>query len=221
MSNSSFEEILTNEGRLIYSNVSDSMLPLIRQGRDLVEIERVSGRLKRYGRHFSDEDFYVYMIAHEYKHYSGGGTGLRSLLDTYVYLKAKGETLDRTYIAGELDKLGIAGFEAQNRSLAMHLFGGEKLTGQDEEMLEYILSSGTYGTVRNSVKNSIKRYGSGRFGKLRYVMSRLFLPMNTVRATFPLFAKYPILLPFLPLYRVFRGLTSREGRLRAELKALA
>ena len=27
------------------------------------------------------------MIVHEYKHYSGGGTGLRSLLDTYVYLR--------------------------------------------------------------------------------------------------------------------------------------
>ena len=29
------------------------------------------------GYHFSDEDFYIFMIAHEYKHYTGGGTGLR------------------------------------------------------------------------------------------------------------------------------------------------
>ena len=48
MSNSSIEEILADEGRLAYSNVGDSMLPLIRQGRDLVVIERVSGRLKKY-----------------------------------------------------------------------------------------------------------------------------------------------------------------------------
>ncbi len=48
MSNSSIEEILADEGRLVYSNVGDSMLPLIRQGRDLVVIERVSGRLKKY-----------------------------------------------------------------------------------------------------------------------------------------------------------------------------
>ena len=41
---------------------------------------------KNYGYHFSPEDFYIYMIAHEYKHYISGGTGLRSLLDTYVYL---------------------------------------------------------------------------------------------------------------------------------------
>ena len=48
MNNSSFEEILEKEGRLVYYNVGDSMLPLIRQGRDLVVIERTSGRLKKY-----------------------------------------------------------------------------------------------------------------------------------------------------------------------------
>ncbi len=48
MNNSSFEEILAREGRLLYSSVGDSMWPLIRQGRDLLEIERTSGRLKKY-----------------------------------------------------------------------------------------------------------------------------------------------------------------------------
>jgi len=48
MKKSSFEEILESEGRLIYSNVGDSMLPMIRQGRDLLVIERTSGRLKQY-----------------------------------------------------------------------------------------------------------------------------------------------------------------------------
>lgn len=48
MSKGSFEEILEKDGRLIYSNVGDSMLPLIRQGRDLLVIERPSGRLKKY-----------------------------------------------------------------------------------------------------------------------------------------------------------------------------
>ena len=47
MSKSSFEEIIACDGRLIYSNVGDSMWPLIRQGRDLLVIERTEGRLKR------------------------------------------------------------------------------------------------------------------------------------------------------------------------------
>lgn len=48
MNNSSFEEILENEGKLIYSNVGTSMMPLIRPGRDLLVIELPQGRLKKY-----------------------------------------------------------------------------------------------------------------------------------------------------------------------------
>ncbi len=48
MSNITFEEIIRREGRLVYTNVGDSMLPLIRQGRDLLVIEKTSGRLKKY-----------------------------------------------------------------------------------------------------------------------------------------------------------------------------
>lgn len=45
---SSFEEILARDGRLVYTNVGDSMEPLIRQGRDLLVIERRRGRLRKY-----------------------------------------------------------------------------------------------------------------------------------------------------------------------------
>ncbi|MBR5430754.1 MAG: nucleotidyltransferase family protein, partial [Firmicutes bacterium] len=134
------------------------------QGKLAVYYRDVKTRLLRtegteYGFHFRSDDFYVYMTAHEYKHYSGGGTGLRSLLDTYVYIGKKGAELDWDYIGGELEKLGIAGFEAQNRSLARHLFAGEALTAADEEMLNYILSSGTYGTVWNRVNNNLSAFG--------------------------------------------------------------
>ena len=47
MRKSSFEEVLARDGRLVYSNVGDSMRPLIRQGRDLLVIEPPNGRLKR------------------------------------------------------------------------------------------------------------------------------------------------------------------------------
>ncbi len=175
---------------------------------------------RNYGYHLSPEDFYIYLIAHEYKHYSGGGTGMRSLLDTYVYCKKKGDKLDWSYIDEELNKLGLKDFEARNRSLALHLLTGEALTAADREMLDYILSSGTYGTVSNKINNVISQYGNGAFAKTRYVLSRIFLPLKTVKTAFPLFIKIPILLPFLPVYRLFKGLTQRKEKLRAEFKAL-
>ena len=46
MNKSNFEEILAARGELIYTNVGDSMYPLI-QPRDLLVIQRCDGRLKR------------------------------------------------------------------------------------------------------------------------------------------------------------------------------
>jgi hypothetical protein len=46
--NSSFEEVLARDGRLVYTNVGDSMKPLIREGRDLLIIEPKQGRLRKY-----------------------------------------------------------------------------------------------------------------------------------------------------------------------------
>ncbi|MBR4910504.1 MAG: S24/S26 family peptidase [Clostridia bacterium] len=45
----SFEEVLLRDGRLIYTNVGVSMLPLIHEGRDIIVIEkRDISKLKRY-----------------------------------------------------------------------------------------------------------------------------------------------------------------------------
>ncbi|MBQ3413161.1 MAG: nucleotidyltransferase family protein [Oscillospiraceae bacterium] len=68
-------------------------------------------------RKFSDEDFYIYMIAHEYKHYTNSGTGIRSLLDVYVFLRKHEDDLDKNYIDSELKKLGLEIFENDNRDL--------------------------------------------------------------------------------------------------------
>ena len=48
MAKSTFEEQLAKSGKLIYTNKGDSMMPLIKQDRDLLVIEPVQGRLKKY-----------------------------------------------------------------------------------------------------------------------------------------------------------------------------
>lgn len=171
-------------------------------------------------RHFTPEDFYLYMIAHEYKHYSSGGTGLRSLLDTYIYLRSK--ALDLEYVTGEAGKLGIADFEAANRSLALHLFDGAELTGTDREMLDYILSSGTYGTIKNRIRNTMKKRN---WTKIRYALHRFFVPVSRKNpdyadyaGQYPFFYRHMLLLPFLPFYRTFRAMI--EGRFKGEAKAI-
>lgn len=49
MNNSTFEQVLERDGSLVYPNVGDSMMPLLRQGRDLMVIgRRPEGRCKKY-----------------------------------------------------------------------------------------------------------------------------------------------------------------------------
>ena len=43
-----FENVIDRDGKLIYTNVGDSMRPLIRQDRDIIIIEKYEGRLKKY-----------------------------------------------------------------------------------------------------------------------------------------------------------------------------
>ena len=155
-----------------------------------------------YGYHLSDEDFYLYMIAHEYKHFAWGGTGLRSLLDAYVYLKKHSKALDWEYITAETEKLGIAEFEKKNRSLALRVFhagGPQKLSEKEAELLDYFIESEAYGSTPHAIRNY-----SRHVGMFRYVLRRTFLPMEAVKKYYPFFYRHKLLLPILPIYRVIR-----------------
>ena len=174
----------------------------------------------KYGYHFSANDFYIYITAHEYKHYSGGGTGLRSLLDTYIIWKKLGDELDTNYIRSETTKLGITDFEQNNKKLALDLFSGNELSSEEQEMLAYIVFSGTYGNIKNSIDNKVQKYGGGKKGKRKYILSRLFLSMNEIKAYYPFFYKHKILLPGLFFYRLGRAVTVSRKKTKSQLKTL-
>lgn len=154
----------------------------------------------QFGYHFTDEDFYLYMIAHEYKHYTWCGIGVRSLLDTYVFWKRFGQTLDKELLQQRLEQLGLADFERSNRELALALFERIPLTSEQEQMLQYMVLSGTHGTKENEIRNSVQNNGS----LIKYTVKRLFPSMNTVKKYHPVFYQHKLLLPFLPLYRLFK-----------------
>lgn len=164
------------------------------------------------------EDFYLYIVAHEYKHYSHSGTGLRSLLDVYLYLKK--EKLDWEYVEKEAEKIGIANFEQRNRNLVNSLFGeGNQI---DEEMLDYIIDSNAYGTLTHRVENAIKDNGGSR---IQFILKRLSVPVSEsdpkyrdYEVYYPFFYRYRVLLPLLPIYRILRSMV--QGRFVAEWKEL-
>ena len=168
------------------------------------------------GRHLSEEDFYIYMICHEYKHIAWGGIGLRALLDVYVYLKKYALTLDWEYIGRETEKLGIRSYERKNRRLAGKVFSKgdvSTLTKDEQDMLTYFVVSGVHGTMDHSIQNEARS-----MGVKRYVFSRIFLPLPLVKENYPFFYKYKILLPVLPLYRLVRNAKNAKAEGKALFK---
>ena len=170
-----------------------------------------------FGCHFADEDFYIYITAHAYKHFTTGGTGIRHLVDTWVYLGK--HDLDRDYVTGELEKLGAADFERQCRSLSRKLFDTPErpvLTEAETVFLNAFLRSGAYGTADQRVENALDRAGD----RTGYVLGRLFLPPELLAVNYPVLNKHPWLYPLCLISRLFRALWKAPGRLLRELTIL-
>ncbi len=168
----------------------------------------------QYGYHFSVDDFYLFLVAHEYKHYVQGGTGLRSLLDTYVYLKQKGDALNWDYIEMETIKMGVSDFGQLNRKLALNLFDEYPLSEAEQKMLDYILSSGTYGTMENDTNNQIQKNG-----RLGFFLSRLTLSDEDMKNQYPVLRKAPWLYPLMWVWRLIYKFFTNHGKFMYQLKA--
>lgn len=195
--------IINDQVREYYSHIEDRLI-----------------RDASYERRFTPEDCYIYLIVHQHKHYSRGGTGLRSLMDTYIYLNH--EKLDMCYVAAVTDKLGIRDYEEINRTLSQHLFDGEELTPSEQEMLDYLLSSGAYGTIKHSIQNKMQKR---KWSKLQYALNRFLVPVRknnpdylAYSKKYPTWYRYKILLLVLPFHRLIRAVTA--GRFKSEVKEL-
>lgn len=173
--------------------------------------------------HFTPEDFYVYMLAHEYKHYILGGTGLRSLLDIYVYLKCWDSKLNWHYITRELDRLNIKEYEQKARLLAKAVFSESLLDEEKRGELMYYVSSGTFGTPEHKQTNIIAKNLSGddsKNSKHQYIKNRLFLPMDVIKKQYPFFYHHKYLLPLLSVYRLFKATFIKPKEVWAEYRRI-
>lgn len=184
----------------------------------------VRGRLakdegNRFGYHFSDEDFYIYFLAHACKHYGGGGTGLRTLLDAYLYRRAK-PALDGDYLAGELEKLGLTAFERDFRSLSDKLFGPapcSALAADEAAMLDWLESSGVYGTVAHSVQIRLRQMQGGdgpatARTKAKYLFRRIFPGWDWYQVNAPFVFRHRWTVPFYWVIRLCRGVFIKGRR---------
>ena len=194
-------------------------VPVIAAYYSTIREKMIKDEGNRCGYHLKDEDFYLYILCHIYKHYINAGTGLRSLLDIYVYLKAKGAELDRGYLDAELDKVGLRDFEAQIRTISGKLFGFLPLTEKEKEELSYYLDSGCYGVKGNKIANKLREDGINQ-SKMRYLRKRFFPDQNFLKSYYPTVYRHRALYPLLVAYRPVKGLVTKRKKLYREFRLL-
>ena len=172
-----------------------------------------------YEYYFTDEDFYLYFISHMYKHVVGGGTGIRSLLDWYLYLVEKEQSMDWEYLAQELEVLKIGKFETENRILCKKLFSNTtyELTEQEKKLFDSYMNSGTYGTMAKFIQSKIRNLQSDDEAirlstKVKYILGRLFPGMEHYRQEAPMVARHKWMIPFYIPFRLIRGVLKLEKR---------
>lgn len=169
-----------------------------------------------YAYHLNDNDFYVYEIVHGYKHFIHSGNGLRFIMDIYRYNQVKGETLDWGYIKDELSKMDIAKFEEVIRELSIAVFDSNApLTEEQDKVLNYLLGSGTYGTIQNSVHNQMEEAKGSR---IKFIWRRLYPGWYWCKKKHPFFAYTIIFIPLLIIGRIFKALFLKRDKAMKELE---
>ena len=179
-----------------------------------------------YSYRFSDEDEYLFILVHAFKHFDGSGCGVRLLSDIYVFLRKKEHSLNWAYVESELELLVLKDFESQVRGLADAIFvENRSLTEEEQTFLDFLLGCGIYGRADVRVMQKVKKIEddetcSELSAKFRYIKERLFPDEKMMKDYFPFFYGKPYLMPVLLLYRVVKGMLLHPKKLFFEWKSI-
>lgn len=178
--------------------------------------------------HFSASDEYIFHIAHAFKHFLGGGCGIRCVVDECVILSARGDQLDETYVSAEMASMGMGEFEASLRCAAKEAFGeggtssveGAALSLESRRLLLRMIGEGTYGNsesnLRNRLNAQLETDGDLRKAKLRYLRQRVMPSGKALKDYNETVAKHRMLKPLLLIGRLFKAMR-RAPRVFREL----
>ena len=146
----------------------------------------------------NDEMFYFYHIAHMAKHFENGGCGIRPFIDLWILDNIK--DADISARDNLLERGGLLRFANAARKLSRIWFKDEKKDNVSLKMENYILYGGVYGNNENRVTVQQQKKG----GKLKYAMSRIFIPYDEIKFHYPVLQKHKWLTPFMEVRRWFK-----------------
>ena len=145
-----------------------------------------------------DEMYYFYHVAHMAKHFENGGCGIRPFIDLAILDHL--ENADSDARDSLLNQGGLLKFASAARKLSRVWFEAEAHDALSRQMECYILGGGVYGNDENRVAVQQQKKG----GRMRYVLSRIFLPYREIKFHYPILQKHPILTPVMQVRRWFK-----------------
>ena len=158
----------------------------------------------------SDELQYYYHIVHMAKHFGHGGCGVRPFVDLWLMKSENSQSRQRIINEG-----GLAEFEKTVQRITSVWFEKAEHNQLSAMTEEYVLFGGVYGNYENRVFSQQAKQG----GKIKYLISRTFLPMESLKQRYPKVKKYPILAPVYQFERMFTMIREkRVGRALKEMK---
>ena len=167
-----------------------------------------------YERKLSDEDFFIFVLVHLNKHFEDSGTGIRSLLDLYLLNEKSLPKLDREYVFSELEKLGLTEFYEKMTAIGRKWFSDEDYSDFSDDEI-YIIRSTAFGLDEYEYKNR-----KGDLSEAAFLKKRLFPSYAWMKDHYPSVRRFPPVLPFAYVYRIFRGLIKNRKKIKTEIEVL-
>lgn len=167
---------------------------------------------------YRDDDFFIHVLCHLYKHFTFGGCGLRQYLDIYVMTQKM--QLDMGYIRKELKSFGMEGFLDTTLKLNRFFFDGEKPDDELIEIAEFVFNNTTFGSAENRlVLDYDKGHGEKRtlWGNITYFADRWQLKYSQMKPRYKILKYLPFLLPFCWVHRLFAALIFRRDTLKSSV----
>ncbi|MCQ2386111.1 MAG: nucleotidyltransferase family protein, partial [Clostridia bacterium] len=156
------------------------------------------------GNALSEEDHFVYLVAHFASHFFHRGAGARFILDFFVYLNAYPD-MDMAYVREQLEVLGLLKFFGHLEKLLAVWFGGEESDPVTDAWTEVLLSCAVFGKREfNHAFTAAKVQSGHRFPKLYLALRAAFPTVAESRYRYPFLQKAPFLLPVAWVMRFFR-----------------
>ncbi len=161
-----------------------------------------------------EPEFYIFHhVAHMVNHFLRGGCGIRAFIDLFFIEK---------HLKYDYEKLHALLKESQTEAFyntalkCTDVWFSSKPSCETVDLVEaFVLKGGSYGTKENriNVENNVKG------GKLSYLLSRIFVPYNSLKYKYVILQKHKILLPLMWVVNIFSYLSpERRKRAKKELE---